>query len=295
MQIKYYQTAWNDIKNSDGWFGKLCLLALVSLIPVFGQIVAFGYLYGWAREIAWGVHEPMPAKIFGNEDGKLYRRGWFILIVTFVFAFIPSIISSIGNSMQMSGYYNATSSAASAASVISSVGGLIYFVGLVLAILMSVLAWIASMRIAIYDRLSSGFQLGAIWKMLRRDTNGIVRIFGMNLLVGLIIGIILGIIFTILLMIAMFAGIGAMAASGYPLGSMGTMTDREAVIFLMHLMASTGFVGILCLIAALFVGSLGGMFVQLLVARALGYWTMQFDVPRWRGQNDPLPFELDQG
>ena len=90
MQIKYYQTAWNDIKNSKGWFGKLCLLALVGLIPIFGQIVIFGYLYGWARDVAWGVHEPMPAKIFGNEDGKLYRRGWFIFVLVFVFSLVLS-------------------------------------------------------------------------------------------------------------------------------------------------------------------------------------------------------------
>ena len=33
MQIKYFQTAWNDVKNSPGWFGKMCLLALVYGYP----------------------------------------------------------------------------------------------------------------------------------------------------------------------------------------------------------------------------------------------------------------------
>ena len=75
MQIKYFQTAWNDVKNSPGWFGKMCLLALVNFIPIFGSIVSYGYLYGWAREIAWGVHQPMPASIFSNDDGKFWRRG----------------------------------------------------------------------------------------------------------------------------------------------------------------------------------------------------------------------------
>ena len=70
MQIKYFQTAWNDVKNSPGWFGKMCLLALVNFIPIFGSIVSYGYLYGWAREIAWGVHQPMPASIFSNDDGN---------------------------------------------------------------------------------------------------------------------------------------------------------------------------------------------------------------------------------
>ena len=198
MQIKYYQTAWNDIKNSKGWFGKLCLLALVGLIPIFGQIVIFGYLYGWARDVAWGVHEPMPAKIFGNEDGKLYRRGWFIFVLVFVFSLVPAIISGVGSSMQQAGYYSALYDTSSKLEPTVAIGGIIYLIGILAALFVSILAWIGSMRISIYDRLSAGFQLGSIWKMFRKDTGGIMRIFGMNLLVGLILGIILSIISTIM-------------------------------------------------------------------------------------------------
>ena len=39
QQIQYFKSAWGDIKNSPGWFGKLCLLALINFIPIFGQIV----------------------------------------------------------------------------------------------------------------------------------------------------------------------------------------------------------------------------------------------------------------
>src|SRR5699024_6354438 len=35
----------------------------------------------------------------------------------------------------------------------------------------------------------------------------------------------------------------------------------------------------------------GGV-VMMVVTRAIGYWTRQFDVPAWRGQDDPMPFEL---
>ena len=77
MQIKYLSTAWNDIRQSPGWLAKALLLGLVACIPIFGWIVVYGYLYGWARDMAWGVHAPLPARIFGNEDGKLYSRGFF--------------------------------------------------------------------------------------------------------------------------------------------------------------------------------------------------------------------------
>lgn len=295
MRIQYFQTSWNDIKNSQGWFGKLCLLALVGLIPIFGQIVILGYLYGWAREIAWGVHEPLPTQILNNEDGKLYRRGWFILLVTFVFSLIPAIIMGAGSSMQQVGLYASMANDATAsASASLAIGSILYLVGIVATLLISILAWIASMRVSIYDRLSAGFQLGKIWKMFRHDTGGIMRIFGMNLLVGLILGILLSIIITILIMLVVFAGAAGLMSAGYTPESLEYMSDTEAMRILVQFIGSAGFVGIICMAVSLFLGNAVSVFIEMLVARALGYWTWQFDVPQWRGKDDPMPFELNQ-
>ena len=52
MQTGYFNAAWQDIKNTPGWFGKLILLSLLSFVPIFGWLVVLGYLYGWARDIA---------------------------------------------------------------------------------------------------------------------------------------------------------------------------------------------------------------------------------------------------
>ncbi|MDR2715732.1 MAG: DUF4013 domain-containing protein, partial [Coriobacteriaceae bacterium] len=93
MHIEYFRTAAADIKNSPGWLGKLCLLTLLLAIPVFGIIVVTGYLYGWARDIAWGTKNPLPPRIFGNEDGKLYERGLYICVFMFVCALIPQIFT----------------------------------------------------------------------------------------------------------------------------------------------------------------------------------------------------------
>ena len=86
QQIKYLSSSWNDITHSRGWFGKICLLGLITMIPIFGIMVLRGYMYGWARDIAWRVHEPMPARIFGNEDGGLYKRGFYMLVLNLVLA-----------------------------------------------------------------------------------------------------------------------------------------------------------------------------------------------------------------
>ena len=292
MRIKYYETAWRDISNSPGWFGKLCLLALVNFIPIFGQMVTLGYLYGWAREIAWGANAPMPAKLICNEDGKFWRRGWFVFVVTFAFALIPSVVMNVGNALQNTGLWALSSSGARMAEpMMAMVGLLLYLVGLVGTLLMGVLAWIGAMRTSIYDRLSAGFQFGKIWKMFRRDTGGIMRIFGMNLLVGLIIGVILSIVITILFTIVLVVGVAGVVGAGYNVDSLDYMSRAEAARMLMQFLASAGAVGIIALIATLFVSFMGSVFIDMLVIRALGYWVNQFDVPRWRGQNDPMPFE----
>ena len=95
MEKGYFSAAWGDITRSPGWFSKILRLGLLNLIPIFGVIVTYGYLYGWARDIAWNVHRPMPDRIFGNEDGNLYKRGFFILVTGFVCSLIPGVFSGI--------------------------------------------------------------------------------------------------------------------------------------------------------------------------------------------------------
>ena len=281
MQIKYFQTAWNDLKNSPGWFGKMCLLALVNFIPIFGQIVTYGYLYGWAREIAWGAHQPLKSSIFANDDGKFWRRGWFLLVIAVVFSLVPGIIMSIGASMQgnlYASFYGTQLSPTVVNAGTVGIGSLLYLVGAVLALFISIFMWVAFMRSAIYDNLSSGFQLGQIWKMVRHDTGGIMRIFGMNLLLGLIVGLIAGLVATICAVA--FIAVGA-----------GVYTSSDPAV---ALVASVGIIGLLLLLVFTFALVVVSMVIEALVARAVGYWTMQFDVPRWRGQDDPLPFEQMQ-
>lgn len=289
MQIKYFQTAWGDIKNSPGWFGKMCLLALVNFIPIFGQIVTFGYLYGWAREMAWGVHEPLPKSIFENGDGKFWRRGGFALITTFVFALVPGIVMGVGSFMQAAAFAGSDSSSAMA---LGGVGLLIYYVGLFGSILVSVLAWIGCMRVSIYDRLSAGFQLNKIWKMFRHDTSGILKILGMYLLVGLIAGFVLSIVLSMLFGILFVAGFASVAASGVTANSVNAMSDAQVAQLMFQILGSVGILGFLILLLSTFLIELLAVFLSMLVFRALGYWTVQFDVPHWRGQDDPMPFEM---
>lgn len=287
MQTGYFSAAWHDIKNSPGWFGKLVLLSLISLIPIFGWIVVAGYLYGWARDIAWNVHSPLPKHIFGNEDGKLYSRGFFVLVIGFVCMLAPWVLEVVWG--VVTGVGTAWSG--------RSHGGIFLAVGLSTTIFSLVImaaaffatlfSWVGSMRMSVYGRLGAGFQFNKIWAMMRHDFGGLVRILGMVILLGIGIGIVASILMFFIVLIGLFAGF---------MMTGGTMNLQAAHpdTAVWGVIAATS--GVVLVLVALYcvLGMIMGVFVEMMLVRALGYWTRQFDVPSWRGQDDPMPFEFAQ-
>ena len=283
MQTGYFTAAWQDIRNTPGWVGKLLLLSLLMLIPVFGWIVVAGYLLGWARDIAWGVHAPMPAHIFGNEDGKLYSRGFFAWLIGIVFALIPAVafgVVSMAFSVGTMGLFSWHHGGGATISfgVVSGLVSMAIVVALVvLYALALVFSWIGWMRMSVYGRLSAGFQFGRIWAMMRHDSRGVARILGMYLVINLVIGVVAGVVVIATLiggMVFGFAAASAAAAAGTPGFAVGV------VVLMMILFA-----------ALTYAGMVASVFCMAMVVRAMGHWTRQFDVPRWRGQDDPMPFE----
>ena len=289
MQIKYFQTAWNDVKNSPGWFKNVLKLGLLDMIPILGTIVQNGFLYGWAREAAWNVRNPLPRTIFGNNDTRLWARGGLIFVLMFVLGLIPGIISTFSDMLTNSGYFALLAGGSYYGSVPPVSGGamalgfLLSLVSLALYVLVEFIGWAGSMRISIYDSLSAGFNIKNDWSMLKRDTNGIVRIFAMNLLFGLIFGLIFGLVFFIVcftfLMSILVPVINA---------SSGTMSDSEIMTAIAS--AGAGFL-VFMLVFTLLIYALMcvSVWLQMITTRALGYWTSQFNVPSWGPQDAPLP------
>ncbi|MEF2560233.1 MAG: DUF4013 domain-containing protein [Eggerthellaceae bacterium] len=276
MEKGYFSAALSDITRSPGWFSKVLRLGLLCLVPIFGIIVLYGYLYGWARDIAWNVHRPLPDRIFGNEDGNLYKRGFFILIIAFVFGLIPGIFSAVtGTATSFSflgviyGYEMHSASAFG-----SLFMGMIFsLISLMLSFAMMFFIWVGSMRTALYGTLSSGFQIGKIWSMMRYDFTGLLRIFGMYLLCMTVFVVsitLIGVIF------AFVVGIVTVL-----------MANSDAVVVLAVLSI------LVLLVVFVLVCMFVTVFVEALIARALGYWTRQFQVNLWGGQEDPLPFERE--
>lgn len=294
MRTHYFQSAWEDIKHSRGWFGKILLLALLNFIPILGQIMILSYLYGWAREIAWGIHEPAPAKIIANDDGKFWWRGWLIVVLTIAFMAVPFILDMISSSIAAYSYeWTIFGPQLVSDPGLSALKGVLSLVAFVLGLGLLVFSWVGCMRVAIYNRLSAGFQFKKMWAMLRRDGAGMGRIFLMDVLFTFIMGCILMVVLAVFLSAVLAVSISAMGGI-QNLAMIAQLDSGQAILVAMQALLAAGGVGFVLLLVFLYLAGIAAVFIQMLVIRALGYWTMQFEVPLWGGQDDPLPFELQK-
>ena len=265
----YFAASWDDLKHSPNWGTKLLKLSLLTLIPIFGVVVLFGYLFGWAREIAWNIHRPLADKIFNNEDKNFYRRGLFVLVVVLVFGLVPylfSVLTNVASGCFFPGTVKGNSPVAFSRSFFSNIAFLVW--GAV-AFFASMFIYVGSMRSSIYSTLSSGFQLSKIWSMIRYDFRGLLKIFGMNLLIGLIA------------FVAILVFLALVSFVGFSFDSMLVKKSTAPIIIMSVFIAILG----------LWFCSFAFVFEWTLVSRALGYWMRQFDVSSWGGQDDPMPFE----
>lgn len=295
MNGRYFSTAWNDIKNSEGWIGKIFLLGLINFIPIFGQMTVYGYAFEWGHKAAWGIHTPLPKKIYGRKNSKMLRWGWFALVILFVCTVIPAIVAGIGNAISDSStaaqtaamyshHYHA--SMATGNILLGALGGVIAFVGFVLSIAAVFFFWAGTMRMMMYDRLGTGLQFGKVWSMIKHDFGGLLRIFGMSIVCFVVYFLVFAIVVSIVgagVIGTLF--VGAAAGSG-----MYSMDSDAALGFILMALVSA----LPLVIVLYYLSSVAEAFIQLLVSRALGYWTRQFDVANWGKKDDPLPFERAQ-
>lgn len=273
MTKGYYKAAWNDIKNSPGWFGKMCLLGLIYMIPVFGFMVMNGYLLGWSREIAWNINKPMPAKVFGNEDGKLYRRGGFSLVIVLVMSIIPAIIYGIASAIDGANYHS-----------FSALVAILMILAAIASIFFQMVTWVSYMRMTLYDDLGAGFGFKKIWKMMDHDFTGLLRIFCISLILGLIVGLVFYIVIFAILIFGLVAGMGMYA--GYS-GSLSSADITGIILLCMSLLP--------LMLLLVYVGCVAEAFINSVVLRAVGYWTRNFQVDAWGDKDAPLPFETQAG
>lgn len=268
MQRKeFFRSSWNDITQSPSWYIPLIKLGLLSLIPIFGQIVVCSYLYGWARDIAWNHKTDLPQKIFENKDGRFWARG----LQTFFYSLAVGILSTLAMFALM-----AFGIILIAGGGISAVLAGIYFLCLLLTfipalIIVSVFIELGALHIAIYNSFGAGFKFKRFYKMMLHKKEWTGRLIALTLFVQL----------AAMLVVSFVLGINQLLG----LGSAGIFFTTGSV-------AAGGGALLLSSLVGGFINSCVGTFANLLIARAYGYYIAGFDVPSWGGQEDPLPFEL---
>lgn len=278
----YFATAWRDVRESKGWVRNLLLLSLVSLVPVFGPSVVLGYAYGWARDIAWGVRTPMPPRIRPCKGDRLYLRGFHLFVLSAVFVLLPflafSAIGMLVDGLTLDWIPWHPPVAVSLEQVLDTVVMVLCYVAELIVIPFILVGW---MRVTIYGRLSAGFQISRIWNMMRYRLSGLLRIAG----------ILLVLVAAVLLAVLLWALALGLVSLVYAVGVLmtGGGFDFNALVSGVVPMAAATSPAIIfpCVILT--------TFAHLIIARALGYWTAQFDVPHWQGQDDPMPFERGRG
>lgn len=293
MDGRYYRTCSNDIKSSPGWFKNILLLGLLSFVPVFGQMCTSGYAIEWGHKAAWRVQSPMPYKLFGRENSKMLRWGWFALVIELVFLIVPYIVYTIGGSISDAsqvpslGMYSHGTGAGYGNAAGVAFGGIVEFVGLLGIAFAGLLSWAGIIRMTIYDRLGTGLQFKQVWKMAKRDFGGLLRILGMELIVGAVICLLGFAVFAVSLFVGgasfLFALLGSYAYGFH--GSMGAASLADFVMMIMTILP--------LLLLDAYIVSCMLVYADLLVGRAVGYWCAQFDVPAWGKKDDPLPFERE--
>lgn len=300
MSGKYWKTCSKDITSSEGWFKKILLLGLVSFVPVFGSMTLQGYAYEWAHKAAWGVAGPMPKKIYGRAGSPLLRWGWFAFAIGFIISLIPAVITCVSSFMVDAGlgisvwamydpsYYHGAVGAGSGIMLV--IGVILMIVGFVASFAAYVLTWVCCMRMTAYNKFGAGMQLGKAFKMIKHDFGGIMRIFGMYLLTTLIIVAIVTVITCIVMFVVLLGvvALGVGATSGFY-----AMSEREAVGLVVGLIFMALLFGFPLILACVYIELVMLAWQTLLVTRAVGYWTAQFDIAHWGRMEDPMPFEVN--
>ncbi|MDO4841607.1 MAG: hypothetical protein Q3982_02905, partial [Phoenicibacter congonensis] len=164
--------AWADIKGSKGWFRKILLMALIEFIPILNWVNK-GYALRWSRELSIGSLGAMPKKIFGDRVFVTGAMSWLVrFVVNIVVIFVAVFLV-----------------------LVPVVGSL---VAIAFGIFVDMIFNILYVRMAIFDELGEGFQVGAGFRAMKKEPGKAFLISFMPELVIVIAGIVVFLIISTL-------------------------------------------------------------------------------------------------
>lgn len=244
--------AWDDIKGTPGYVGKLVLLGLIMCVPILNFVV-MGYLLHWSREVPFGGRTPMPAKYV---TGKNFEFGFY--------AFVISLVVNI------------------AVGIADMILGVIPFLGALVSMALMLATCVATslmqMRMIMGLSLGEGFGLKDLWFKANRNWGQLLLT---TLVPSVVVGFIAGVACFVVLMIAMLLGLGGvlpvLASS-----SMANPSSADVLAIVGMIAGPALFAGlliylILCIPSAV---------ASALMVRGLGHWVARY-APEWTSLATP--------
>ena len=153
--------AFSFVFQDSEWFKKIILISLISLIPIVGQLVAFGFMLEIQKRVINNDPVPLPELDFGGFLGK----GFQAFIVAFVYS-IPLIILVLPT--QVIPFLADTMDAELVATLTVAVscicGGLAFIYGLLMAFLLPA----AFGKLVTEGSMSAAFKIGEVFGLVRK-------------------------------------------------------------------------------------------------------------------------------
>lgn len=240
--------AWNDVRSSEGWVGKACLLGIVNAVPILNWVV-MGYILRWARQLSGSIHTPMPKGLFVD---RAFVTGFFAAIISAVFWIVTWIVGFVVGWVPVFGALAA----------------------LVIGVLVSLFADAAIVRMAVVDRLGAAFDFGRIWRSYKRALGSLFCASFVPTIMASIVILVLTVVFV--LIASAIIGSGAAVASLY-----SAHHSIDVITGLPALYVASGGVGSIILMVVLWVlCAMVLAMAQLVSYRAMGYWAARV-APEW--------------
>ena len=166
-----FAAAWRDVKESEGWFGKMLLLALIQIVPILNFSSA-GYITRWGADVAVGKRFTLPSV----QIGPYFKSGFFLWVYELILGIVLSFACVILNVVPLLGQL------ASAALCVLIVG----------------FAVISEIRVVSEDSIAGGFNFKLIWNAYTKKfgtlfCNGTLAYCIFIICVSIVIGILIGI------------------------------------------------------------------------------------------------------
>ncbi|HMO58508.1 MAG TPA: DUF4013 domain-containing protein [Roseiflexaceae bacterium] len=198
--------AFRYVFEDENWVARVLIGTLLSLIPLVGIFMIFGYMLKIAENVAQGMERPLPE---WNDFGDLLVRGLYALVISLVYS-LPLLVIVFGMICAMGVIVGgaANTMGEEAGGLVAAVGILLYvlFIGLMIvgSVLISIVVYAAMARYVATKDFGSALRIGEVLGMVRQRPMPWVMVLVVSILAGLVasLGIIacgIGVLFTSML------------------------------------------------------------------------------------------------